>query len=321
MMPNKTDINPATGKAYAVNPATGVFDDNYWANTVEPQLKTQYGGSNGGGQALTFTQPTIDLPKIYEGLYNSSGITDTEKKLIDAQAQANNVIAKIKDNPWLSEATMTGRISKINDKASADITNLKNDIATKKADIETQLNLQAKQFDINSQQAKTAFDQFQSLLSAGALDNASGQDIANITKATGLSSSMIQSAIGISKEKNKPKVNTQVVQFDDGTNQGYVVINQDTGAVINKQVIGSLKSTGKTTQAEQKQALNSKAVQLLSKNANSYGDVSPKVWQKILSAYIQDGGSASDFYANFGNYADTNRGDFENAYGFKNPVN
>ncbi|MDE3194432.1 MAG: hypothetical protein KGN00_12175, partial [Chloroflexota bacterium] len=41
-MPSKTDINPATGKQYAVNPATGVWDDNYWANIVEPQLKSQY---------------------------------------------------------------------------------------------------------------------------------------------------------------------------------------------------------------------------------------------------------------------------------------
>ena len=46
-MPSKGDINPATGKAYAVNPATGVWDDNYWANTVEPQLKAQAGVQTG----------------------------------------------------------------------------------------------------------------------------------------------------------------------------------------------------------------------------------------------------------------------------------
>lgn len=42
-IPSKTDINPSTGKAYAVNPSTGVWDDNYWANVVEPDLKRQYG--------------------------------------------------------------------------------------------------------------------------------------------------------------------------------------------------------------------------------------------------------------------------------------
>lgn len=41
-MPSKTDVNPATGQMWAVNPATGNFDDNYWANVVEPQLKGMF---------------------------------------------------------------------------------------------------------------------------------------------------------------------------------------------------------------------------------------------------------------------------------------
>jgi len=45
-MPGKSDINPATNKQYAVNPATGVWDDTYWAEVVEPSLR---GGSGGGG--------------------------------------------------------------------------------------------------------------------------------------------------------------------------------------------------------------------------------------------------------------------------------
>ena len=249
-MPGKADINPATGKAYAVNPATGVWDDNFWANTVEPQLKAQYGGSSGGGTGLSFNQPTIDLPKLYQGLYASSGISDIERGLSDKTNAYNEQIGKIKDNPHLSEATMTGRISKLTDKFNADKANIQNDIAMRKADVETQLNLQTKQFDINSQQAQNAFNQFQSLLSAGALDNASGEDIANLTRSTGLSSSMIQSAIGVSQKKNAPKVNTQVIQVDDGTNVSAVVIDQDTGEVINKQVIGASTPTA----AEQKAA-------------------------------------------------------------------
>ncbi len=45
----KTDINPATGKMYAVNPQTGNFDDNYWAQVAEPALKAQYGGGASTG--------------------------------------------------------------------------------------------------------------------------------------------------------------------------------------------------------------------------------------------------------------------------------
>lgn len=49
-IPSKSDINPATGQAYAVNPATGVWDDTYWAEVVEPQLKAQYGEVSGGAE-------------------------------------------------------------------------------------------------------------------------------------------------------------------------------------------------------------------------------------------------------------------------------
>lgn len=40
-MPAPTDINPTTGKAYAINPATGNWDDNFFAQN--------YGGGGGGG--------------------------------------------------------------------------------------------------------------------------------------------------------------------------------------------------------------------------------------------------------------------------------
>ena len=230
------------------SPATGVP-----ASPQAPQApqapQTQVSeASTASGQGVGFQAPeTINLPKLYESLYASSGIRDIEADLSGKTNAYNTQVAKIKDNPYLSEATMTGRIKKLDDKFRADTELTQNNIAMKKADIETQLNLQTKQFDINNAQTKLAWDQFNSLLSAGALDNANGEDIAGLTRATGISSSMIQSAIGLSKEKNKPKVNTQVIQVDDGTNVSAVVINQDTGEVINKQVIGASepkKTTG-----------------------------------------------------------------------------
>ena len=201
----------------------------------------QESGGGGAGTMPIFNQPTIDLPALFKGLYESSGIKDIEGELSAKSKAYTEQVAKIKDNPYLSEGTMTGRLSKLQDKFNADTTNIRNDIAMRKADIETQLNLQTKQFDIQSQQAQQAFNQFNSLLSSGALDNASGEDIANIVRATGISSSMIQSAIGVSKAKNAPKVNTQVIQVDDGTNISAVVINQDTGEVINTQILSKSK--------------------------------------------------------------------------------
>lgn len=40
----KTDINPATGKQYGINPNTGVWDDNYFANVTEKQWLTSPAG-------------------------------------------------------------------------------------------------------------------------------------------------------------------------------------------------------------------------------------------------------------------------------------
>jgi hypothetical protein len=63
-MASKSDINPATGKAYAVNPATGVWDDNYWAQVVEPQL-----GKSGGGGGSQLSAP--DVAALREQVYNT----------------------------------------------------------------------------------------------------------------------------------------------------------------------------------------------------------------------------------------------------------
>jgi len=67
-MPNKGDINPETGKAYAVNPSTGVWDDNYWATVVEPQLKS---GGGGGGTAAPFN---FDYVKAATDAYGELGV-------------------------------------------------------------------------------------------------------------------------------------------------------------------------------------------------------------------------------------------------------
>src|SRR3990167_7868342 len=87
----------------------------------------QYGGGGAPSQPLTFNQPTIDLPKLYESLYTSSGIKDEEAGLSTKTNTYNEQVAKIKDNPYLSEATLTGRISKLTDKFRADETNIRND--------------------------------------------------------------------------------------------------------------------------------------------------------------------------------------------------
>ena len=217
-------------------------------------------GTSGAG--VGFQAPeAINLPDIYKNLFASSGIKDVEATLAANAKAYSEQVSKIKDNPYLSEATMTGRIKKIDEKFSRDNANLQNQIATRKADIETQLNLQLKQFDINSQQAKQALDQFNTLLNAGALQGASGEDIANITRSTGISSSMIQSAIGAQNKKNNP---VSVSTFTSESGEVFAVALDSNGNMVNRQslgIIGNVQGTAKATKAEELQQTQANFVQ------------------------------------------------------------
>lgn len=261
-----------------------------------PAPTAQTGG--GGGVGYSFNQPSIDLNSIYQNLTQSSGISDVEKQITDKTLAYNQAVASVKDNPYLSEATMSGRLSKLEDKYKADLAALNNQVATKKADVETQLNLQTKQFDINSQQAQTAFNQFTSLLSAGALDNASANDIAGITQATGLSSDMIYSAINTNKKKNQQ---TQIIQFDDGTNQGYSIIDPTTGEIIKTQTIASSKpsSSGGGTVSERQLADEQQTTQ------NLIGDIQRgATLRDVVGHYGVAGGlSVEDIYRIYNTYS------------------
>jgi hypothetical protein len=180
----------------------------------------------------------INLPNLYSSLYESSGISAKEAELTNKEKQYLEAKAKISDNPFLSASMVDKRLARLEAKYKTETDPLRNEIATKKADIETQLNLQTKQFDINSQAARDALNYFNTLLDSGALNNASGEDIANLTRATGLSSSAIYSAINAKKEKD---VETQVItsEADDGTVTASV-INPRTGEIISQTNLGQI---------------------------------------------------------------------------------
>lgn len=206
------------------------------------------GGSGKGSQTGSYSaQPSIDLTSLYESAYKDAGIADVETKITEVQNKINDArtelakaTAKINENPFLSEANRVGRIRKLEELANDTINNFlleqatyQDDLAKKKADIETKLNLQLKQYDIHSQQTQMALNQFNTLLSIGALNNASSQDIADITRTTGLSSSVIQSAIQSNKQQG---IQTNIQSFDDGTNEGFMVVSIDQqGNIVNTQ--------------------------------------------------------------------------------------
>jgi len=264
---------------------------------------TAGGGSGAGTGALpVFNQPTIDLQKSYENLYSGSGIGDIESTISTKEKARNDALAKINDNPYFSEATRVGRVAKLDQIFQNDTASLRSDVATRKADLETRFGLQTKQFDINSQQAQQAFTQFSSLLSMGALDNASGVDLANITRATGLSSSQISSAIQATKDAKKKDVPTSTISYDDGVNQGYAVINSQTGEIIRKEKVAASKPEKSTSTAgdatvltgAQKRAVSATATKaLVAVDTNKDKRVSLAEYKKALTAIIADHGVES----------------------------
>lgn len=288
------------------------------APSYTPGLGQVQGASGvpGAGAGAGFAAPaTIDINKIYEESYASSGIKDLEEELSARDREYTEARGKNNDNPFLSEATRVGREAKLEKLYGERTANLRNEIAMKKADVETKLNLAMKQFDINSTASKQALDQFNTLLSIGALSGASGEDIANITRATGISSSMIQSAIKASQAKDRE---TQMIT---STNDAGVVtatlIDTQTGEIVQQQSLGKIGNAqqgSKPTDYERKAQLNSQFISALESSKNSYGHVSPQDWQGALSSWVSRGGDATDFIANFQQYADPNRGDFDQVY-------
>ena len=232
------------------------------------------GGLGTSGLGVT-AAATLDLPGLYNSLTKDAGITDLEANLTKKQASFNEAQSQINDNPFLSEADRVGRIAKLQIDYNADVKNDQDALAMKKADVQTQLDLASKQYDINSQASRDALSRFDSLLASGALAGASGTDIANLTSQTGLSSSMIQAAIKAASAKN---VKTQTISYDDGTNQGFAVINSDTGEIISKQTVAASKPTA----AEDKAAAGggAKTTTVAQTKANEQADV-----QYLLELY------------------------------------
>lgn len=275
--------------------------------------------NGGGGGGAGFMAPTtLNLQSVYDKAYQESGIMALQDEFNQKNKALIEQSSLINENPYYSEATRVGRIAKLEEVANKDLTRIQNEIAQKKADVDTKLGLATKQFDINQSASNQALNQFNSLLAAGALDNASGGDLAQFSAATGLPASFIQSAVKLSQQKN---VESKLIEATDdygNVTVSLVQIKDGQMTVVGKQSLGKIagsKSTG-TSQANIKMDGISKASQILDALKNPYGHVSPADWQTVRSAALQSGLTAQEFNNNFASYTDPNRGDFSSSYGF-----
>lgn len=212
------------------------------------------GKKTGGGSTSLPTQPKINLTEQYNSLIDESGISGLEtnvnaieSKINEMTAQAADAKSKVNENPWISEASRIGRIAKIDEKLQnaiaplqKDVANLTNQINQKKTDVSNKLNLGIQQYNIDVAANQQNLTNFNSLLSTGALANATAQDIATLASQTGLAPSFIQSAIDAAKKAANPlSVGTYT---DEGGNLvAYTMDSQ--GNLINSNKIGKVQAT------------------------------------------------------------------------------
>src|SRR3972149_2710417 len=204
------------------------------------ELAAEYGVGTGMGARAGFglTQPTIDLNAIYESSYKSPEIQKLNEEITAKQKARDEAVAIVNDNPFYSEATRVGKIAKINEKYNDDATTLQNERAMKLADAEIKVNLAMKQYDISNEAYKNQLSVFNSLLSAGGLTNATGEDIASYAVATGIPTSLIQ---GIADKQKQEAIKPQVFDnTDDNGNVTLSIVDVNTGNIINTTSLGKV---------------------------------------------------------------------------------
>lgn len=323
--PNNVAYLQAKGANPTVNPTP---------NTPTPNPSASGGGSSNisGLFGTPSGSSTLDLPSLYDTLTKNAGIPDLQAKnkaiqdqIDQIQKQQADQISYNNENPFLSEGNRVGRQSKIAtdaQNAQAPLINeqqaISGEINSATTDINNRLGLATQQYQINDQQHQEALSQFNTLLSSGLLSNLSGSDVATIAASTGLPTSIINEAVTQSQKAN------QNVQMITDPNSGTVtLLDATTGNIIKQTAIpGWTGGTVSTPKAGSTEALSGAIGEMESKivsKLNSYGNISPADWQSALAAWLAAGFKKKDFIDQFGQYADPNRGDFQQAYGFAKP--
>jgi len=269
------------------------------------------------------SQPTINLTDTYNQLLDASGISglentvnSTESKINQMTSEAAAARSNVNENPWIGEASRIGRIAKIDTKLNEaiaplqkDIANVTNQVGQKKTDISNQLNLKTQQYNIDVAANQQNLSNFNSLLSSGALVNATAQDIATLSQQTGLAAGFIQSAIAAAKKAANP---LSVGTYTDANNNLVAYTMDSQGNLVNSNVIGRAKAaagTGGSATAKKTELIKTLDTVLVS-NRNSYGHIPPALYNEAMKSFVEDGlGTAADFEKQYSYLRDPNRQD------------
>jgi hypothetical protein len=293
-------------KATDANNAVQVWNQRL-ANKSSNASSPTGNASSGSNLNLNAGQPTIDLNSIYSSAMNSDEIKKLENEYNTKQASYNQAVTSINDNPFASEATRVGKIRRLDESAQRELTSLQNTLAQKKADAQVKVNIATQQYNINNQQYQNELSKLNLLISSGALNNASGSDIASIALSTGMSTSMIK---GIQDKMKSDAVKPQVItNTDDSGNVTVSVIDANTGKRISQSSLGKVgksDSSGSSNPFKPGTPTYISAINAMSKDlqAVSGGDkkVSPNDYTLYRQQWVQAGFNPSDFDNSFKGY-------------------
>lgn len=206
--------------------------------------------------------PTINVDKIYSEAYNTpeiqavkQSIEETNAKIQERERALAEAESNINDNPFYSEATRVGKVSKLQQKAGADINNLRGLLNTYevqmgnlRSDASQAVNVALQQYQIDRQSYQDNVSKFNTLLSSGAIAYANEGDIQAISTALGMSPSMIES---IRQKQKQDNVKAQMITSeDDSGNVTVAVIDANTGNIINKQSLGNIAKSKSSSSAD-----------------------------------------------------------------------
>lgn len=212
--------------------------------------------SGGGNQQVSLPQrPTIDLAAEYKSLYDSLGLQGykdavmaKQQEILALRDETDKAAALINENPWSSAANRTGRLAKLEDAYNRKAQVLSAQAALEQQkytdaynELNTQMNLKTQQYNIDTGNLDWSLNQLNSLLSLGALDNASADSLVNIASQVGMTSDMINSMVQM--QKNARMKPTLLQHTDDFGNVTATLMDANTGNVISQQSLGAIDTS------------------------------------------------------------------------------
>lgn len=285
--------------ANQTNPNNAAFLEGEGANLGQPANAGSGSGTGLAGSNVFGNAPTApNLTSIYDQYYTNnpdvastqSSITDLQGQLTQRQQALDTATSNVNDNPFYAEATRVGKVSQLNSDAQNDMNTITNQLNTQQTNLtnyeseaERQVNLAQGQYTIQNQQWQQNMSEFNTLLSAGGLEDADSATMASLSVSTGIPSSMLQSIQSSEQAKN-----TQIItSTDDSGNVSVVAVNATTGKVINSTTLAGI-GAAKTSSAG---SSTTKAQDVATTYMNLQGDITGGADLKsLISHYAVPGG-------------------------------